>query len=315
MASKNPIIAVVEPDTSPQLVVERAAVLAQTLHCDLTLLLCDPDVSPLHVDWISNVASAEVAEKVAEAQNALLEELARPVRDKGVTVETDILEDRPIAEAIVEYAENAGARMLVKGTQYHSASERSIFVYTDWLLIRSCPCPLYLVKDRPMSEKPAICAAVDPMHSHDKPAALDRVILDFAQGFAGLLQGEVHLVHAYAPLSAIGREATWALQPVKLPVEKIMKKMKDEHREKLDALAREAGIDDQHVHQLPGRTHELVPMFVRTHGIDLIVMGGLARWGMKRAIIGSSVERMMDHLVCDVLIVRADNRWEELSPA
>ncbi len=314
MSTRKLILAIVEPDIHPQVVAERAALLAQHLNCDLKLLLCDPDVESLHVSWISNIASDNVARRIAEAQGELLDDLAQPAREMGIQVTTDVLDDRPTGDAILEYAENTRVQMLVKGTRYHSASERSIFVYTDWLLIRSCSCPLYLVKDRSLSENPGICAAVDPMHSHDKPATLDKVILDFAQGFAGLLQGEVHVVHTYAPLSAVGRKATRTFKPIKLPIELITEKMKQEHREKLDALASDADIDDKHVHQLPGQTHELIPVFVRTHGIGVIVMGGLARWGIKRAVIGSSVERMMDHLTCDVLIVKADNRWDELSP-
>lgn len=211
------ILAIVEPDIHPQVVAERAGLLAQHLNGDLKLLLCDPDVEWLHVSWISNIASDNVARRITEAQNELPDELAHPLREKGIQVTTDVLEGRPMGDAILEYAEENSVQLLVKGTRYHSASQRSIFVCTDWMLIRSCSCPLYLVKDRSLGESPGICAAVDPMHSHDKPATLDKVILDFAQGFAVLLQGEVHVVHTYAPLSAVGRKATRTFKPIKLP--------------------------------------------------------------------------------------------------
>ena len=60
------------------------------------------------------------------------------------------------------------------------------------------------------------------------------------------------------------------------------------------------------MHQLPGRTREIVPMFCRTHGASIVVMGALARWGLKRAVLGSTAERLLDHLPCDVLVVRSD---------
>jgi nucleotide-binding universal stress UspA family protein len=34
-------------------------------------------------------------------------------------------------------------------------------------------------------------------------------------------------------------------------------------------------------------------------------MGALARWGLKRAILGSTAEKVLDHLPCDILIVRS----------
>ena len=48
-------------------------------------------------------------------------------------------------------------------------------------------------------------------------------------------------------------------------------------------------------------------MFVRTHKVGLVVMGALARWSLKRAVIGSTAERVLDSLPCDVLIVRPEN--------
>jgi nucleotide-binding universal stress UspA family protein len=33
-------------------------------------------------------------------------------------------------------------------------------------------------------------------------------------------------------------------------------------------------------------------------------MGALARWGLKRAVIGSTAERVLDQLPCDILLVR-----------
>ena len=72
----------------------------------------------------------------------------------------------------------------------------------------------------------------------------------------------------------------------------------------LDALAKTNNIDAKHTHQLPGDTKELLPAFARTHGADLVVMGALARWGLKRSILGSTAEKVLDHLPCDILIVR-----------
>jgi universal stress protein E len=114
----------------------------------------------------------------------------------------------------------------------------------------------------------------------------------------------LHLLHSYNRLVGIGNEATFTFKPIILPVEELDEKHKKEHREKLDALANANNIDAEHVHQLPGKTNEVLPMFVRSHNMDLVVMGAIARWGIKRAVIGSTAERVLDSLPCDVLIVR-----------
>ncbi len=42
-------------------------------------------------------------------------------------------------------------------------------------------------------------------------------------------------------------------------------------------------------------------------------MGALARWGLKKMIIGSTAERVIDHVASDVLIVRlSDQQLDEI---
>lgn len=306
MTSSNSILAIIEPDIHPFDVVECAAWLARIYGCGVDLLLCDPDVGPLHTGWFLSNEAKEIGQQISAAQTAMIEELADNIRATDIEVNTGILEDRPIAEGIINQVNERRPRMLVKGTHYHSSAERAVFVDTDWQLVRSCPCPLYLVKPREVRDNPVIVAAVDPTHSHDKPAALDQAIVSCAQDIAAKTNGDVHLLHTYHRLTGVGSEATRTFKPIEIPMDELDKRIRAEHREKLDALAAENNIDKEHVHQLPGKARELLPMFARTHGADLVVMGALARWGLKRAILGSTAERVLDHLPCDVMIVRLE---------
>ena len=305
MAASNSILVIIEPDTHPHEVIDRAIWLARISDCSLDVLLCDPDVGPLREGWYLSNEAKEIGENIRAAQKEIIEDLADNARKMDIKVNTGVLEDRPIAEGILHRVRETNPCYLIKGTQYHSAAERAIFVDTDWQLIRGCPCPLYLVKPKELREHPVLLAAVDPTHSHDKSAALDQVIVEQAQNIANATEGEVHLVHSYQRISSVGSEATRTFKPIKIPIDALDKKIAAEHREKLDALAKAYSVDEEHVHQLPGRTRELLPTFARAHNVDIVVMGALARWGLKRAVIGSTAERVLDHLPCDVLIVRA----------
>jgi universal stress protein E len=304
MTDKDLILAIVEPDINPQAVFERAAWLARIHDCRLTLLLCDPDIGPLRAGWYVSNEARDIGESIVAAQKEMIEELADNVRDTDIDVSTGILEERPVADAIVFEVNERQPKLLVKGTHYHSAAQRAIFVDTDWQLVRSCPCPLYLVKPTEIEENPVIVAAVDPTHAHDKPAALDKAIVSAALDLAGRVGGDVHLLHTYQRLVGVGSAATRTFKPVKLPLDELDEKIRTEHRERLDELAAEFDIDKDHVHQLPGQPRELLPTFARTHNAGVFVMGGLARWSLKRAVIGSTAERVLDHLPCDVIIVR-----------
>ncbi len=304
MSEKTKILVVIEPDNHPREVVERASWLAALTDSDLHLILCDPDVGALRLGFFVSNEARDIAQRVREAQQEMIEEIALPARDRGIIVTTDVLEERPIADAVLQLALEMEPRYVVKGTEYHSVAERAIFVDTDWQLIRSCPFPLWLVKSRKFAKKPVIVAAVDPVHSHDKPAELDQFIVELAQAIGGSAKGEVHLFHSYESIAGIGREATRTFKPIELPADELSKKIEAEHRKQLDALAAANHIDAKHLHLLPGSTRDLLPSFARTRNADVVVMGALARWGLRRMIIGSTAERVLDHLPCDILIVR-----------
>lgn len=305
MSGKTKILALLELDHNPAAIVDRAVWIAKTTDCDLELLLCDsPSGAFGHGIFVSNEAK-EIGQNIRHLQEQVLEDLAEPARDQGLNVTTDILDDRPVAEGVLAKALNLNPRYVIKGTHFHSAADRGIMLDTDWQLIRICPFPLWLVKEGTFRDEPVIVAAVDPMHEHDKAATLDQAIVDAARAVGDPTGGDVHLFHTYQRLIGVGSAANKTIKPIKLKIDEIDKRIQNAHRNTLDKLANANGFDKDHVHQLPGRTRDILPTFVRSKKVDLVVMGALARWGFKRSIIGSTAERVLDHLPCDVLVVRA----------
>jgi universal stress protein E len=301
------ILTIVEPENHPQEVVRRATWLAGLYDCGVELLLCDPNISSVGETFFLSNEAAVVKERIRAAQNQILDDLASIATEAGVSVDTDILEERPIADGVLSRAVDKQPLFIVKGTEFHSAAQRSIFVDTDWQLIRGCMFPLWLVKPHEIHGNLRIVASVDPTHSHDKPAALDQVIVDAAGDVAHRADGEVHLLHTYQRLIGVGHEATRTFKPIELPIDELDERIQEEHRKQLDTLADANNIAADRIHQLPGKTREILPTFVRSNNFDLVVMGAIARWGIKRAVIGSTAERVLDVLPCDVLIVRTSH--------
>lgn len=298
------VLAILELNCNPDLLVSRTAWIAKAFNLNVHLVLYEPNSGALLGGFsISNEAD-EIREKINYTQTKIVEQYAEKLRSEDIEVSTAVLQLRPLDEGIRNIAEFVKPLVVLKSTLYHSAAERSTLVDSDWQVMRTCPYPLWLVKADEMPEKPVIMAAVDPSNAHDKPAALDREIVLSAQAVSNAVAGNVELVHVYERLTGIGRAALKALDSKVLPVDAIDARITDQHRNALDNLAAACGIDSTRVHQLPGRTHEILPMFARTHNTGLLVMGALARWGIKKTIIGSTAERVIDHVDCDLLIVR-----------
>jgi len=301
----NPILCVVELDNNPEIVVARAAWLAKLFDRELELVLSEPTTNYLGESVAYVLEMQTLADSIRNEQGAMLDQLAASAEEQGVTVRASVSTDRPEANAIVSIADSCDAYFVVKGTQYHSPSERASLAHTDWQLIRKLERPLWFVKPFEWQESPVVIAAVDPVHSHDKTASLDHEIVKSGQNLIDKCGGKLLLFHSYQRLEEIGARVTWRIKPEKLITTKLDEKIRQEHRDALDSLARESGIDAEAVHQLPGRTHELLPTFARNNGANLVIMGALARSGLQQRILGSTAAKTLDHLPCDVLVVHA----------
>ena len=177
---------------------------------------------------------------------------------------------------------------------------------TDWNLIRTCPVPLWLVKPADFADSPSFVAAIDPMNQHDKPAALDDEILHLSKALADDVGGEVHAFHAYDPRIAVATATANAYIPVSLPFDEIEQQMHDDHQKRFNEITSFHGVADENAHLAAGLTHEELPLLAEKLDADVVVMGAVARNRWKRLFIGATAERTLEHLPCDLLIVKPD---------
>ncbi len=299
----NTILAVIESERFPMEVAKRAARLAELYECDLDIVLSDPTIGFLRRSFMISVDSQQISETVQQAQAEELQRIEEALADFDVSITTSVIQDKPASDAIVARALELEPRFVVKGTTYHSPAERAVFAFNDWQLIRKLEFPLWLVKVHEWKDKPVVVAAVDPIHPDDEEGRLAQAIVDMAKAVSGRLGGELALITTYDLLEEVNTWAKLEFKPLKVPMEELQEKMRDEHRRKLDSMAAASAIDPDALHLLPGRTRDILPAFAREQDADLVIMGAVARSGLKRRLIGSTAEHVLDHLPCDILVV------------
>jgi universal stress protein E len=307
----NNILAIVDPTTSEQPAVNKAARLAEKLGARLELFVCDTKASrearmaaharePSHQPFLASV-------------KALLESLADPLRARGLDVTTETECADPLHAALVDRTKRTSADLVVKDTHHHSLAKRTFMTNTDWNLIRSCPVPLLLTKASPWRPAPRILAAVDPGHVNDKPVALDHRILEHAALFAKALGGDLHAVHAYLPLAIIAAATggtppmAVSVSPEEISIEEAAK------RKQIRELVAGYGVDVARIHLELGGAAECLPRIAQTLEADVVAMGAISRSGLKRAFIGNTAEDVLERLPCDALIVKPPDFAEAMS--
>ena len=306
MQNISKILAVIDPTVKDQPAMRRAAWLAKSTGAELELLVCYYN-EYLSGDRLFDSPSLEKArDEVMGSQSKHLEELAEPFRKDGVVITTTAIWDHPLYEGVVRYAVASDADIVIKDTHHHSAVARALLTNTDWNLIRTCPMPLWLVKANDFTDTPAFIAAIDPMNEHDKPAALDDEILQISKMLADSVAGEVHAFHSYDPRIAVATATANAYIPVSLPFDEIEQQMHEDHQKRFDEITSFHGVLGDKAHLVAGLTHEELPILSEKLNAAVVVMGAVARNRWKRLFIGATAERTMEHLPCDLLIIKPD---------
>jgi universal stress protein E len=296
------ILAIVDPTAELHPAVDKAALLADRLDARLELYVCDTKAS--RELRLATHARSHAHESLVVDLKSILEELARPLRERGVDVATEVERADPLHVALIERARRTTADLIVKDTHHHSLAQRTFITNTDWQLIRACPVSLLLTKPNRWAEVPKIFAAVDPGHANDKPAVLDNRIVDCASILTKRLGGELHLLHVYLPASIIAAAASGG-PPTPIPVSAAESAREEQqHRELLRDLITEYRVADENVHLKVGGPAEVLPRMAGALRADIMTMGAISRSGLKRVFLGSTAEDVLEHLPCDALIVK-----------
>jgi universal stress protein E len=298
----NSILVIVDPTAQQHPAAEKGALLAQQLGARLELYVCDTKAA--RQLRLAAHAAQRGDHPFPVNLKAFLEALAKPIRERGVDVTTEVDSADPLHLALIDRARRTTASLVVKDTHHHSLAQRTFLTNTDWQLIRACPTPLLLTKQHPWASAPRVCAAVDPGHANDKPALLDNHILDHAALLAKQLSGELHLLHAYLPVAIVAATAAGS-PPLAITVSaEDLAREAEQKRAELQELVSEYRVPPANVHLEVGGPAAVLPRAAGDVHADIVVMGAISRSGLKRIFIGSTAEDVLEGLPCDALIVK-----------
>ncbi|WP_432698615.1 universal stress protein [Marinobacterium sp. YM272] len=233
-----------------------------------------------------------------------LDHLAERIRIDQARVGTDIAWDEKRAHAVLQKCERFGADLLVYPVSTQPVLLHHLLAPEDWQVLRQCAVPLLLSRNKRWPEHPRIAVAIDPFHARNEPASLDTKLLNLALGLAQALEAELHVLHTYAtlPESAIFDEHEIT------DYASLQDKVAAEHNRRMKDLM--APWSDQpgapEVHLLEGELHQLVPKFCKEQAVDLLIIGNVSRGALERLLLGSSAERILDKVSCDLMVVKPD---------
>ncbi len=300
----NTLLVVIDPVRPTQPALQRATWLARQNGAALELLVCEYHTVLEGSSLFSSAAREKARQKLLQERLDWLESLAQPLRDEGLRVQTHACWGRPLHQQVQQRINELQPDCLFMAASDHAPLRQLLLSNGCWEMIRHATIPLWLVHHGAISDYQRLCAAVDPLHSFDKPAALDHRMLAMASQLAQQFGLEAHALHCHAPLppSMLFDSEVVTHYP------QYLQDSAEQHRQALAQLLADYPAIHGNSHLLEGYPEELIPRFVRSEAIDLLLMGAVSRSDLHSALIGNTAERILQQVDCDLLVFNSGQK-------
>ncbi len=237
----------------------------------------------------ASLAKARVVTKVTEA---------------NLPVEIEVLESNTPAVDVIKQAIQQDADLVIKEAELRDSGQG--FKALDMHLLRKCPCPVWLARPIPDSRSTMkVLVAIDPESHESASEQLSLRLLELADSLACSCNQTLEVISCWKYHSEdYLKDNVWVRVSDEALTNEI-DQMRAEHRIALDALIekapRKSKVKVQHIAGLP---EKVIPEFVRDHGIDILLMGTVARTGIAGFIFGNTAENIVQELSCSLVALK-----------
>ena len=296
MISLRSILVDEDPVATHHPALEQAAGLARRCRARVKIV----DVLPWVPSGVRHFVTPDLERELIEHRRERLSALAADVGDVPVT--SELLRGRP-ATAVIREVLHASHDLLVRSHGRDLAESPRPFGAIDMELLRQCPCPVWLVGSRdraaagPWRLLAAVRATTDP-----EDQALNAEILEWALLLKSLGDANLTILQAWTPYGA-------SLLRSRMSPDEFSAFIETSRRTEDEALTsflapyqgRLTGVD---VELVGGEPEDAIARFVESHGVDVVVMGTVARTGIAGLVMGNTAERVLQRLRGSVFAVK-----------
>ena len=309
------VLCVMEHGEASKPALERAVALAENNQAELMVVgviprlpagIGMPDGGPVSRDYRAAMVSKHEA-RIAALVEPYLQRL--DIQHK-VLLGTSFLE-------VIRVVLRNGHDLVIKCPESPSWLDR-FFSGDDMHLLRKCPCPVWLVKPEAPRAYKRILAAVDVDESYLSTElvtrhALNVQILEMAAYLALSEFADLHVVHVWD--SVYEAISGFVFFPEISPEKEALniEQERRQHQQWLDTLLRNNGNKatrdalgylKPQAHLIKGGARKEIPALAKRLQVDCIVMGTVARTGVRGFIMGNTAETILEQIECSVLAIK-----------
>jgi len=313
------MLCVIEHGDASQPALERAVALAENNQASLTVVDVIPRVTAGVGMPDGGPISRDLQAALAGEHEARIVSLVEPYRQR-LDIQHKVLLGTSFLEVIREVLRN-GRDLVIKCPESPDWLDR-LFSGDDMHLLRKCPCPVWLVKSQAQRTYQRILAALDvddgyPPKELETRHRLNVQILEMAASLAISESAELHVVHAWESVNEMVSGLVFSSD---ISRERLADNIAQERRQQqrlLDEFMRNLKINSDAArdaldylqpltHLLKGAARKEIPALAKRLQVDCIVMGTVARTGVRGFIMGNTAETILEQVDCSVLAIKPD---------
>ncbi|MBP2171528.1 universal stress protein E [Erwinia toletana] len=296
------ILVAIDPQQDDQPALRRAVYLNQRIGGKIKAFLPIYDFSYEMTTLLSPDERTNMRKGVISQRTEWIREQAHAYLEAGVEIEIKVVwHNRPF-EAIIQEVLSGKHDLVLKMAHQHDRLEAVIFTPTDWHLLRKCPCPVWMVKDQPWPEGGKALVAVNLASEEPHHDLLNQKLIKETVELADMVNHtEVHLIGAY-PITPINI----AIELPDFDPSIYNDAIRGQHLVAMKALRQKFSMDEKFTHVEKGLPEEVIPELAEHLDAGIVVLGTIGRTGISAAFLGNTAEQVIDHLRCDLLVIKPD---------
>lgn len=296
MTSLSSILVDEDAATTHHPALEQAAGLARRCSARMKIV----DVLPRVPSGVRHFVTPDIEKELIEHRSGRLADLAKGIPDVSVT--TELLRGRP-ATAVIQEVVRANHNLVVRSHGRDLSESPRRFGAIDMELLRHCPCPVWLIDARSrVADKWRILATIRATGAEPEERELNAHILEWALLLKSQTDAELTVLQAWAPYGASllrsrmsPDEFSEFLETSRRTEDKALSGFLAPYKERLTGVA---------VELVHGEPEDAITRFVESHGVDVVVMGTVARTGIAGLVMGNTAERVLQRLRGSVFAVK-----------
>ena len=297
MLAINHILLVLDQELDNSVALKRAMQLSHDLNAELT---------------VTTYAHNHACEEGSLSDLELRHNLQELLLEKSQTWAEELMQefrlaDRPLHvtwckhayQAVEQAASKQTFELVIKAAAKHHSLVDRVLQHQDWNLLRFCPCPVLLVKQKHAWESKQVIAAVDATSADQAHSIVNEHIFEFAELLTTDSDFDTHLVNSYPVMSM----ALASLPDTPIP-EDLQQYVIEQHQTACEELAHRFNIDAEVIHVREGEPEDVVVTLASQIDADVILVGIIPQEGIGPVLLGSTVEHVLDLTQSDVLAIK-----------